>query len=73
MTSRSVEELPTDTLAYSVPMAARLLGIGPGRTWDLIREGTIGSFTDGGRRLVSRRALEDYLAEQTGAEVNVNR
>ena len=54
-------EAPLDTLAYSVPMAARLIGIGPRRTWDLVREGTIGSFTEDGRRLVSRRALEDYV------------
>jgi excisionase family DNA binding protein len=54
-------ETPLDTLAYSVPMAARLIGIGPRRTWDLIREGTISSFLEGGRRLVSRRALEEYV------------
>ena len=60
-------EASSDALAYSVPMAARLIGIGPGRTWDLIREGTIRSFTEGGRRLISRRALDEYV-EQRDAE-----
>jgi hypothetical protein len=54
-------EAPSDTLAYSVPMAARLMGIGPRRTWDLIREGALRSFVEGGRHLVSRRALEEYV------------
>jgi hypothetical protein len=57
-------EAPSDALAYSVPMAARLIGIGPQRAWDLIREGAIRSFIQDGRRLVSRHALDEYVAGQ---------
>jgi hypothetical protein len=57
-------EAPSDALAYSVPMAARLIGIGPQRAWDLICEGAIRSFMQDGRRLISRRAIDDYVAGQ---------
>jgi hypothetical protein len=62
MTTSHVDESPTITLAYPVPMAARHIGMGPQRTWDLVREGTIDSFMEDGRRLVSRRALDEYVA-----------
>jgi excisionase family DNA binding protein len=57
-------EAPSDALAYSVPMAARLIGVGPQRAWDLIREGAIRSFMSDGRRLISRHALDEYIASQ---------
>jgi Helix-turn-helix domain len=51
-----------ESLAYSVPAAADLLGTSERRMWELIGQGTIPSFTEGGRRLVSHRALEAYRA-----------
>jgi hypothetical protein len=53
-----------ETLAYSVPAAADLVGVNERRMWDLIGQGNIPSFTERGRRLVSRRALEEYLASR---------
>ncbi len=50
-------------LSYSVPNAAILLGIGPLRLWEMIRGNEIRSFTTDGRRFISRRALDEYLAE----------
>lgn len=49
--------------SYSVPHAAILIGIGPLRLWEMVRENEIPSFTIDGRRLLSRRALDDYLAK----------
>jgi excisionase family DNA binding protein len=53
-----------ERLAYSVPDAAGLIGLSPRRTWDLVRLRRIKSFMEGGRRLISRRALEAYVAER---------
>ena len=60
----TVEEPTTSVLAYSVPVAARLIGIGPLGAWDLVRDGTIPSFVEDGRRLISRQALEDYVTKR---------
>jgi len=60
----TVEEPRMTVLAYSVPVAARLIGVGPLRAWDLVREGTIPSFVEDGHRLISRQALEDYVTNR---------
>lgn len=49
-------------ISYSVRNAAPLIGVSERRMWDLVKEGKVRSFMDGGRRLVSRRALEEYVA-----------
>lgn len=49
--------------SYSVPHAAVLIGVGPLRLWEMVRDNEIPSLTIDGRRLISRRALDDYLAE----------
>ena len=71
-TSVVVDDLqaPSDRLAYSVPEAARLLGISRDLAYDLVASGTIGSVRLGRRLVVPRRALEDLLdrlsAESSG-------
>jgi len=59
------EDIP---VSYSVPVAARLIGISPRGMWDLVRTEKIRSFWVGGRRLVSRKAIEEYVTERENAE-----
>lgn len=56
-----------ERLAYSVPAAAKLIGISARRVWDMVRTKKIRSFKDEGRRLISRRALEEYVAGREAA------
>ncbi len=51
-------------LSVSVDEAARLLGLGRSNLFKLLESGEIRSVKVGARRLVPRRALEDFLAEQ---------
>lgn len=55
-----------ERLAYSVAEAAELVGISERRMWDKVREKHIKSFRDGQRRLISRRAIEEYVAAREG-------
>ena len=56
-----------DALAYSVPDAAAVIAISERRLWDHIRAGKIRSFRDGSRRLISRKALEEYIDKRETA------
>ncbi len=58
---------PDGKLAYSVPAAAEVIGISSRRVWDLVRDKKIKSFIAEGRRLISRKALELYVAEREAA------
>jgi hypothetical protein len=58
---------PDGRLAYPVPAAAEVIGISSRRLWDLIRDKKIKSFMAEGRRLISRKALEVYVAEREAA------
>jgi len=58
--ARTEAEVP----AYSVPHAATLIGVGPLRLWEMVRDNEIPSFTIDGHRLISRRTLDDYLARR---------
>jgi len=55
---------PPERLAYSVKDAALAIGISPRRMWTHIANNKIESFRDGIRRLISRRALEAFIAER---------
>lgn len=55
-----------ERLAYSVAEAAELVGISERRMWDKVREKQIKSFRDGQRRLITRRAIEEYVAAREG-------
>lgn len=59
-------EVRPDKLAYSVPEAAVLISLSERGVWNLLRARKIKSFMEGGRRLISRRALESYVAEREG-------
>lgn len=50
-----------DRLAYSIVEAAGVIGVGRTTMYALIDAGSIPTVTVGRRRLVTRRALEDYL------------
>ena len=54
----------TESLAFPVEDAARILGLGERMTWKLIEQGELLSFKVGRRRLVSKRALEDFVARR---------
>jgi excisionase family DNA binding protein len=56
-----------EPLAYSVPQAAKLIGLSTRRTWDRVWDGELASYMDGGRRLVSRAAIEAYVAAKESA------
>lgn len=49
-------------VSYRVPRAAELIGVSERRMWDMVRDRRIESFMAEGRRLISRRALEEYVA-----------
>ena len=49
-------------LAYPIPEAAAELGIGRTTLYGEIAAGRLPTITIGRRRLVTRQALEDYLA-----------
>lgn len=52
---------PPSQLAYSMPEAARALGIGVSTLYLLIARGEIQTFTIGRRRVVSARAIERFI------------
>lgn len=57
-------DVPADALAYTVDEAAERLAIGKTLFEDLISSGEIKTFKIGRRRLVSRTALEKYVAKK---------
>lgn len=58
--------------AYDVPTVARKLGRITERTvWNLIAARELPSFKAGRRRLVSRRALREYIERQEAQELEV--
>lgn len=58
--------------AYDIATVARRLGnITPRTVWNMIAAKEIPSFKVRGRRLVSRRALQEYIERQEAAETKV--
>lgn len=55
-------EALTDALAVDVARAARMLGIGKTKLYEQIALGRVATIRIGNRRLVTRQALDDYLA-----------
>jgi len=51
-------------LAYSPAYAARLMGIGRTLLYELIDRKELKSIRVGARRLITRRAIEQFLAER---------
>lgn len=56
----SSEEMPP--LLFKPEEAARMLGVGRHRIFDLIRQGALRSVKVGNSRRISARALSDYVA-----------
>ncbi len=48
-------------LAHSVPDAARLLGVGVSKVWEMVRTGEIRSVRLGRRTVITQRELERVL------------
>ena len=60
-------ERPTSAaLSVSVDEAAQLLGVGRTTVFTLLEEGTIRSVKVGNRRLVPRKALDEFLSGDGG-------
>ena len=51
-------------IAFSVPDAARLAGLGKSLLYEQIKQGKLRTFKVGNRRLVSRDALEEYIRQR---------
>lgn len=62
---------PMEPLAFSIPDAGRALGIGKTKTYEEIAAGRLRTVTVGTRRLVTRGALDEYVAslEQAAGRV----
>ena len=58
---------PADALSYGVEEAAERIGLGETTFKELIATGQIKTFKVGRRRLVSRRALEAFVAKMERA------
>jgi excisionase family DNA binding protein len=54
-----------DRLTYTVTEAARALGISRSYCYELVQQGALPFLPLGRRRVIPRRALEDYVAQQT--------
>lgn len=55
-----------EPLAYQLEQAFRLLGVGRSKGFELINLGDLASYKIGHRRYVTRKALEDFVANQQG-------
>jgi excisionase family DNA binding protein len=53
-----------NALAVSVPTAAKRLGVGTAFMWALIADGRVPSWRLGKRRLISSRALEEFVRQR---------
>lgn len=56
-----VQSAPVERLAYKPAAAAKLLGIGRSRVFELMHTGELASVKYGRTRLISRRAIERFL------------
>jgi len=55
-------EPPANQLALSANQVAWLLGVSPNTVWNLLRDRRLPSFSVGRRRLISRSAVEAFIA-----------
>lgn len=66
-----VQVVRLDKLLYTVPDAARLMGISPSKLWPLVMGGAIGSCKIGAARRVPATAIARFIEEnQTGGMGN---
>ena len=57
-----------EPLAFPIPEAASVIGVGRTTLYAEITAGRLPTITIGRRRLVTRRALEDYLDSRSAAQ-----
>jgi excisionase family DNA binding protein len=57
-----VSPLQDDKLLYTVPHAAEVLDLSKTTIWNMIRDGQLESIKVRNRRMVTRTAIESYLA-----------
>jgi excisionase family DNA binding protein len=55
-------------VAYKPHEAARLLGVGRDKVFDLIRDGELASFKTGKYRLIPSQAIADFIARKLAEE-----
>ena len=58
---RAEQEQVIDALAYDVPVAGRMIGVGTTKVWELVRGGDLPTIRIGRRRLVTKDALLAFL------------
>jgi excisionase family DNA binding protein len=58
---RTEYEPPVEALAYDVPVAGRMIGVGTTKVWELVRSGDLQTIRIGRRRLVTKEALQAFL------------
>lgn len=57
-----------DKRELTTTQAAFLLGVSEGYVYKLIRRGKLDTYEAGGRRLISREAVRDYLLQRGAQE-----
>jgi excisionase family DNA binding protein len=67
VTINDTETRAGERLAYSPAEAAEAMGVSKEHVHNLIRTGELKSRKSGRRRLISRRAIEDFLAGDDAA------
>lgn len=60
----SAASLRADQMAYKVDSAARILDLSERLVWTLVKSGEIDSFTVGRSRLITREALQTFIARK---------
>lgn len=60
-------EKPTSKLAYTVEQACEAVGLGRNYLYVAISKGQLRSFKAGRRRLISAKALQEYIASMEAA------
>ena len=58
-----------EPMLYDVMSAAKIIGLGRSKTWELISTGQLDSVRVGTRRLVPRQALDRFVADLISASL----
>ena len=58
-----------DRIALTVEDAIAVTGYSRNRLYDAMNDGSLRSFKDGRRRMISRKALEDFIAKREAASM----
>lgn len=61
----NVKTVPIERLTLTIPEAAKVLGVGTNKMYELARSAGFPTITVGTRRLISRKGLERWVEAQT--------